>query len=985
MDFVFDGLDALKGKKRTTYKKVTDGDVEDEPKISEFNIELPGLGQSILFNNSKLKQIRNRLEGNNNDSENDSSQAETQVIADTQIISNLYEGGEDLEEKEERRFLQRTQIVEDHTQIIDASVTYSSKTIESNKMDNTQKYINASDSEPTQIQISKVDKLLKITDNLDSQKKVLDTTLETQELETQYGKTQVDKTQVDKTQVDKTQIFPTLVADDEIKHSSTAVQTVDDNTHSNSELKINEIERQLDEEDQILKEKSMGTEYKRNIAPVMSKVKFSKNDFLEHFDSSSSEEDEEGVVKLSSTEPETAAMNLENSLPQFSKESKFIGLSNYENILKKDINKQNCIEFSDSEDETEVTSKVSRASKATILSIKANLSRHKPAQSSINNKNALGNLFSDLKKATKAQILDHKKEIMEQKGYKMEEIEKEKEIVENLLEQEIERNRKIRIREKQKEELKKRKQRIENGDQEEDFAISANELSDSEVPESDNDGEVMSSNEEASDSDDELRTQLDASTGIEKETEQDASRDSEKDSERDIDEENILNIKNRKSKKIHVVSESDSDSDSGENSVQVEANHQPSLNTINLGHYGDNLSQENNNERNNIDSDESEDEELYKEMVKKEIDRRRDQERKQRQKLRELKDKGITDMFEVEAEESEDEWHGIGGVDGELSDEYDSEVEKMIDDYSKENFNAGEIREKLAAENKDMDLKMVNRILNDIKNGGFRKRRNALEIELSDDEDDDLKAYRAKRRQLMKEKRLETDHNKKLMTNKKSHAFLESMVDDIVEVKNPFDERDDNIMDDTPETDAEGDVNSNELLNKKKKFILSEAFVQKSLSFLSSSRNLEEFEMNNNLAKEQHSHAATDMFALKSHCSIKSLESLPGSHNNSISSKLDLLHEEIVSTPFSGLKQTSVIKSFSSSIDIDSKFKDGNKTVKVSKSYRTVGSAKASITYLGKARKLVPPKKKEHKPHSHKSKTASASRLFDEQDNSFEQ
>lgn len=48
---------------------------------------------------------------------------------------------------------------------------------------------------------------------------------------------------------------------------------------------------------------------------------------------------------------------------------------------------------------------------------------------------------------------------------------------------------------------------------------------------------------------------------------------------------------------------------------------------------------------------------------------------------------------------------------------------------------------------------MVEKILYDLKNGGLRKRGRAqYDLELSDDEDDELRQYRLKKRELMRQK-----------------------------------------------------------------------------------------------------------------------------------------------------------------------------------------------------------------------------------------
>lgn len=367
-----------------------------------------------------------------------------------------------------------------------------------------------------------------------------------------------------------------------------------------------------------------------------------------------------------------------------------------------------------------------------------------------------------------------------------------------------------------------------------------------------------------------------------------------------------------------------------------------------------------------------------------------------------MKRKGVSKMFEMEAEESEDEWHGVGGADGELSDEYDSELEKMVDDYTKTTFDPAEIRQMLAAEDKEYDEKIVNKILHDIKNGGFRRRgKGALDIELSDDEDDELQRYHAKRRELLRQKVLENGEASKLVSNPKSHAFFESMVEDLVESKNPFSIgetadpdsgaiSENDKVDNASEHGTQPDAGGQPVRTERKRIKISQEFVQRSLSFLNSKDELDnEFELDRRLAKHQHSTLGDDnddledLFTLKQNSCIKTLHTPARTSSRTVDLEVD------GNSPANGFKLPSVISSFSSRIDINEKFKEGTKTVKVSKSYKTIGGSRASITYLGKVRKLNAPKRKEsgRKPvfgHRHPEAAPKRAGLFADNDDSFE-
>ena len=269
------------------------------------------------------------------------------------------------------------------------------------------------------------------------------------------------------------------------------------------------------------------------------------------------------------------------------------------------------------------------------------------------------------------------------------------------------------------------------------------------------------------------------------------------------------------------------------------------------------------------------------------------------------------------------------------------------------------------------------------RNGGFRKRRRGgLDLELSDDDEDDeeLREYHKRKRELMKKRMLEIGDDKKLIKNPKSKAFFESMVEDIVDEKNAFGDIE-SIEKSSTELDTQEEKEQDVTPGvDKKKNVISEEFVQKTLSFLRSGRDLEEFNIEEDLAKEQHGENVEDLFSLKQRSTIKEFR------NPSQTNTIDLINnvENVESSPLGGFKPPSVIKSFSSRTDINEKFKDGNKTVTISKVYKTVGSSKASITYLGKSRKLMPPKKNKNREKIGSKIKPTRSSLFSSHDESFE-
>ncbi|ORY91086.1 MRC1-like domain-domain-containing protein [Syncephalastrum racemosum] len=117
--------------------------------------------------------------------------------------------------------------------------------------------------------------------------------------------------------------------------------------------------------------------------------------------------------------------------------------------------------------------------------------------------------------------------------------------------------------------------------------------------------------------------------------------------------------------------------------------------------------------------------------------------------------------FDAEAEESEDEFFGVGGAD-ENSDEEDLdkfEQDGMLVDKSDEKVDEAGLRAALNAQLAESDKHMVDRLMKDIMSGGLRRRRAAEaagfmldDYDFFDDDENDLRAVRraaAERRRKM--------------------------------------------------------------------------------------------------------------------------------------------------------------------------------------------------------------------------------------------
>lgn len=927
MDSLLGELENLK-RRRTTYKKVFS---EDDETNSSTDVPPFVDGDGFLFQNSKLSRIRDRLNG---ECIPDAKQ-ETQIITQTQIISNLYDGGKELENEDMLTAPQQCKVPAAHREthflpipVINRSEQLTQETSDSigNREEKEQKEC-VSDTEKFTQKILSAQRDESVLESSSKKKSTLNEEKETS-IEMDIESTLRDEIEV---------CLPSLKTNKAESNNGLALRT--------RELEVGLLEH-------------------KNL--LQKTTRFCKESFLEDFDNSSDSDNSDEDTEA------TAPKDKNNCPPSFYgamgtkriKEQNTGALSAYEQELKREIDSEQCIHLcSDNEDDKKYEAVSSLAAKATVLEIRARLSKKKPLVKA--ERNSPNDLFCTLRRSSKKQILDHQKEVIERTGLRIEDIEKEKEIIENLLEQEIARNKRIRLREIEKE------KKAAEGAVDENLGYSDNELSESCLSESD---ERNDYGNEVEDSGNEKNN------GGESEKYEHDGTEEESDSDNQDNKNEIIERKKQRRRKMQILTDSDSDGEG----------HETLRNAINLGPYGNNLAAKagaggdgKHSARENDLSTQSDgqiSEESFRSMAMEEAAKKKLHESKRRKKMAEMEARGVANMIEMEAEESEDEWYGVGGVDGELSDDYDSEVERMIDDYSKTSSNPNEIRKLLVAENKEMDMKVVNKILYDIKNGGFRKRpRKQMQLELSDNEDDELESYRLKRRELMRKKRLQiNDDDKKLIQNPKSQAFFESMVEDILEAKH-LSEPEESTK---PAAGNESDSKDMSEISEPRKLVISQDFVQQSLSFLNSSKDSGEFQVAESANKAQCEESAVDLLSLKQHSLIKRLHEPSSSLPNLEEGKHDD-EGQILATDFI---YPSVIKPFGPDGDLNNKFKEGRKTVTISKSYRTVGGNRTSVTYLTNMRKLVAPKKINASSLSDKPRTAKSimCKLFDAEDGSFE-
>ncbi|KAI1657363.1 MRC1-like domain-containing protein [Daldinia decipiens] len=168
------------------------------------------------------------------------------------------------------------------------------------------------------------------------------------------------------------------------------------------------------------------------------------------------------------------------------------------------------------------------------------------------------------------------------------------------------------------------------------------------------------------------------------------------------------------------------------------------------------------------------------------------------------------EMVEEQAEESEDEYAGLGGADGEDSSEEDEElVKEMIDDVTSNDADATKLAGFFADRERAADAAQVDKLFRDITTGMLRKRRRGgdnNDFDLSDSDDGGEARRRMKRRQFAKmQKALFADERiGKIAENPRNAAFLKSIED-----RNSDDEWDfaENFADGAPDS-ADSDSQS---------------------------------------------------------------------------------------------------------------------------------------------------------------------------------
>ncbi|KAI0434346.1 MRC1-like domain-containing protein [Xylaria sp. FL1042] len=164
------------------------------------------------------------------------------------------------------------------------------------------------------------------------------------------------------------------------------------------------------------------------------------------------------------------------------------------------------------------------------------------------------------------------------------------------------------------------------------------------------------------------------------------------------------------------------------------------------------------------------------------MDKAARREKRLKRKFDKKKSKAV-EMIEEQAEESEDEYAGLGGADGEGSSDEDEELAKeMIDDTGNNDGDAAKLAGLFADRERAADAAQVDKLFRDITTGMLRKRRrggDGHDFDLSDSDDGGEARRRMKRRQFAKmQKALFADERiGKIAENPRNAAFLKSIED----------------------------------------------------------------------------------------------------------------------------------------------------------------------------------------------------------------
>ena len=180
--------------------------------------------------------------------------------------------------------------------------------------------------------------------------------------------------------------------------------------------------------------------------------------------------------------------------------------------------------------------------------------------------------------------------------------------------------------------------------------------------------------------------------------------------------------------------------------------------------------------------------------------------RKSREAYDKAKSRALA-AFDEAAEESEDEYAGLGGAsDDDGNDEENEDDRRMIDEDTQVGAGDGAKLAKLFADReRQQDEAAVSKLMKDITTGALRRKRGNDDLDISDEEDVVVRRREAKRREFAKMRRelLKDEAVGKIAEDKKKEAFLRSIEDRA--------ESDDDENFDLPETQVEDESQAKDI------------------------------------------------------------------------------------------------------------------------------------------------------------------------------
>lgn len=166
------------------------------------------------------------------------------------------------------------------------------------------------------------------------------------------------------------------------------------------------------------------------------------------------------------------------------------------------------------------------------------------------------------------------------------------------------------------------------------------------------------------------------------------------------------------------------------------------------------------------------------------------------------------DVVDEAAEESEDEYAGLGGAsDEDVNEEENDQDREMIDEDTHVGIgDEAKLARLYADREREQDEAAVSKLMKDITSGALRRKRNHDDLDLSDEEDAAVRRREAKRREFAKMRRelLKDEAVGKIAEDKRKEAFLRSIEDrDFSDDDGDLDQPDTPLEEETQEKESQ--------------------------------------------------------------------------------------------------------------------------------------------------------------------------------------